>query len=201
MQFVVNNWYLFLAAAIIIALLVGAPIRARLSGVVSVRPHEAVRIVNRENAVLVDVREAAEYEAGHIPNAVHIPLGEIATARTLPGVNFQPRQFGGRAGPTGNQVNMQVGYAMSNNGDVHALSSQTLERSAQPPNPLADGSGLRVGQVGESGSVPARSHHEIPEEDILSGWWPRRQVERDHILGRDKMVSRKRDVKALLPAN
>jgi rhodanese-related sulfurtransferase len=28
-------------------------------------------------AVLVDVREADEWEAGHAPDAVHIPLGEL----------------------------------------------------------------------------------------------------------------------------
>lgn len=112
MQFVVNNWYLFLAAAIIIALLVGAPIRARLSGVVSVRPHEAVRIVNRENAVLVDVREAAEYEAGHIPNAVHIPLGEIAAAKSLQKLKEKPVVLYCRSG----QRSLQAGSKLRSQG-------------------------------------------------------------------------------------
>ncbi len=30
-----------------------------------------------DDAVMVDVREPAEWEAGHAPNAVHIPLGEL----------------------------------------------------------------------------------------------------------------------------
>lgn len=29
-------------------------------------------------AVVVDVREQAEWDAGHIPGAIHLPLGEIA---------------------------------------------------------------------------------------------------------------------------
>ncbi len=33
-----------------------------------------------DDAVVVDVREADEWAAGHAPNAVHIPLGEL-TAR------------------------------------------------------------------------------------------------------------------------
>ena len=90
MQFVINNWYLFLAAAVIIALLVGQPLRARVSGIVALRPHEAVRVINRENAVLVDVREAAEYEAGHIPNALHIPLAGIADAKPLQKLKEKP---------------------------------------------------------------------------------------------------------------
>ncbi len=31
-----------------------------------------------EGAVVVDVREQAEWDAGHIPGAIHLPLGEIA---------------------------------------------------------------------------------------------------------------------------
>ena len=30
-----------------------------------------------EGAVLVDVREDAEWDAGHIPGALHIPMGQI----------------------------------------------------------------------------------------------------------------------------
>ncbi|WP_323100291.1 rhodanese-like domain-containing protein [Intrasporangium sp. YIM S08009] len=30
-----------------------------------------------DDALMVDVREPAEWEAGHAPNAVHIPLGEL----------------------------------------------------------------------------------------------------------------------------
>lgn len=30
-----------------------------------------------DDAVLVDVREADEWAAGHAPNAIHIPLGEL----------------------------------------------------------------------------------------------------------------------------
>lgn len=32
---------------------------------------------NRGEAVIVDVRELDEWEAGHIPGAVHIPIAEL----------------------------------------------------------------------------------------------------------------------------
>ena len=35
------------------------------------------QIVNKENVLLVDVRNPWEYEEGHIKNAVNIPLHEI----------------------------------------------------------------------------------------------------------------------------
>jgi rhodanese-related sulfurtransferase len=42
-----------------------------------VGPAEAVQLINRRDALVLDVRDAAEYKAGHITNARHIPEGEI----------------------------------------------------------------------------------------------------------------------------
>ena len=42
----------------------------------SVGPDEARRRID-EGAVLLDVRESAEWRAGHAPNARHIPLSEL----------------------------------------------------------------------------------------------------------------------------
>jgi rhodanese-related sulfurtransferase len=38
---------------------------------------QAVQLINRRDAVVIDVRDAAEYKAGHIRNARHIPEGEL----------------------------------------------------------------------------------------------------------------------------
>jgi rhodanese-related sulfurtransferase len=40
-------------------------------------PQELVNLVNRENALVVDVREPKEYEAGHIVGAVNIPYAQL----------------------------------------------------------------------------------------------------------------------------
>jgi rhodanese-related sulfurtransferase len=40
---------------------------------------EAVMKINREDAVVLDVREDAEVAKGRIPNAKHIPLGQLAS--------------------------------------------------------------------------------------------------------------------------
>ncbi|MEO8654985.1 MAG: rhodanese-like domain-containing protein, partial [Ramlibacter sp.] len=45
---------------------------------------EAVRLINREKAVLVDVSAPAEYAAGHANGARSIPLGSLAGAKELP---------------------------------------------------------------------------------------------------------------------
>lgn len=40
--------------------------------------HEAARRIERGEAFVLDVREPDEWEGGRIPEATHIPLGEIA---------------------------------------------------------------------------------------------------------------------------
>ena len=44
----------------------------------------AVQLINREKAVVVDVREPAEFAAGHVTGAKNVPLGELEAK--LPGV-------------------------------------------------------------------------------------------------------------------
>ncbi len=75
-----------------------------LSGKTSgVSAAEAVRLMNREKAVVVDVSEPAEFAAGHIVGAKSVPFGQIAagvkglpTNKTLPLVVVCPT--GARAG-------------------------------------------------------------------------------------------------------
>jgi rhodanese-related sulfurtransferase len=40
-------------------------------------PVEATLLINREDALMVDVRDPAEFAKGHVPNARHIPLGDL----------------------------------------------------------------------------------------------------------------------------
>lgn len=39
---------------------------------------EAVQLINRRDAVVIDVRDSGEYAAGHIANARHIPEAQFA---------------------------------------------------------------------------------------------------------------------------
>jgi rhodanese-related sulfurtransferase len=39
---------------------------------------ELVQLINRRDAVVIDVRDASEYAAGHITNARHIPEAQLA---------------------------------------------------------------------------------------------------------------------------
>ncbi len=77
MQFVIKNWYLFLALGVVLYLLVVPMLRQRLAGIRSLNPTEAIQLINRENGVVVDVCEPQEYAAGHVVRALNVPLSTL----------------------------------------------------------------------------------------------------------------------------
>jgi len=74
LQFAIAKWYLFVALAVVVAMLLGDPLTHRLKGVRGVGPMEATRLLNHESAVVVDVGDSGEFEAGHISGAINVPL-------------------------------------------------------------------------------------------------------------------------------
>jgi rhodanese-related sulfurtransferase len=76
-DFVIENWYLFAALVVILALLAADPLIKQASGVKSVSVLEMPRLT-REKSVVVDVGDPAEYKKGHIPDAVNLPAKSIA---------------------------------------------------------------------------------------------------------------------------
>ena len=52
------------------------------AGADKVSPMNATRMINHEDAVILDVRGAGEYDRGHVINAVHIPLAQLAKERS-----------------------------------------------------------------------------------------------------------------------
>ena len=83
MQFIVENWILILAAFVSGALLVWPMVtKGGMGG--SVSTADAVRLINQEKAVLIDVREPAEFAAGHAAGARNVPLGALEGAKALP---------------------------------------------------------------------------------------------------------------------
>jgi rhodanese-related sulfurtransferase len=66
---------LFLASG---ALLVWPDLSVFSGGAPAVGTMEATRLMNQPGALVLDVREDAEYAAGHLPRARHIPLGQLA---------------------------------------------------------------------------------------------------------------------------
>jgi len=82
-EFASNHPLLFTAFAAILAMLIGTELRQRISGISQIEPGEATRMVNHENAVIVDMREDKDYLDGHIVNAVHAPSGSESIVKKL----------------------------------------------------------------------------------------------------------------------
>jgi rhodanese-related sulfurtransferase len=82
-SFFVDNWILLLVAFASGAMLVW-PLIGRGGGAMSVGTAEAVRLINREKGVLIDVCEPAEFAAGHAAGARNVPLGKLGGAKELP---------------------------------------------------------------------------------------------------------------------
>ncbi len=73
MEFIQQHWYWAALAAVSGTLLVITSLR----GGRGVSPAEATALINRDDALVIDVREAGEFASGHILNARHIPLADL----------------------------------------------------------------------------------------------------------------------------
>lgn len=81
MSFIIENWMLILLAVVSGGLLMAPQMRG---GGRSIGTAEAVRLLNHQKGVLIDVCEPAEYAAGHVVGARNIPLGSLSTSKDLP---------------------------------------------------------------------------------------------------------------------
>jgi len=81
-KFLVDNWLLILVALVSGGMLIWPMLGKARGGGVSTQ--EAVRLINREKAVLVDVCEPDEFAAGHAAGARNVPLGSLEGSKALP---------------------------------------------------------------------------------------------------------------------
>jgi rhodanese-related sulfurtransferase len=79
MDFVRNNLLLFVVAFVSGAMLLW-PLFRRSAGGPWVNTAEATHLINREDALVVDVRDPGEYGAGHILGAKNVPLSRLNDA-------------------------------------------------------------------------------------------------------------------------
>lgn len=81
-EFITHHIVLSAAFVAISALLIIDLLGSRLKGYASATPSEATHLINRENAVVLDIREDNEFHSGHIINAVHMPLAYLKDRKT-----------------------------------------------------------------------------------------------------------------------
>ncbi len=76
-EFAGRHPLLFVALAAVIALIIMTELRRATKGYKEVLPAEAVRLINKEDALVLDVREANELGQGTIIDSKHIALSAL----------------------------------------------------------------------------------------------------------------------------
>jgi rhodanese-related sulfurtransferase len=82
-KFFIDNWFLFVTAIASGGLLLW-PMISRGSGGGKVSVSEAVRLINREKATLLDVSEPADFATAHPAGARNVPLSQLESSNLLP---------------------------------------------------------------------------------------------------------------------
>ena len=111
--FLSEQWLLVSILLVLVALLVFTESR---KGGAAIGVHELTRLVNSENALVLDLRESKEFAAGHITGAINIPFAkfkdraaELEKYRNKPIILVD--KMGQHASSTGNQL-ARDGYAV-----------------------------------------------------------------------------------------
>ncbi len=78
-EFFQNHPGLVLALFGVTGALIWSILAGRSRGVQRITPSDMTRLINSNDAVVLDVRADAEYRKGHIVNAINIPQGQLQT--------------------------------------------------------------------------------------------------------------------------
>lgn len=76
-DFSFHHWELILAFFVILFLLIGLELKNRITGFPQLSPQDAIFLINRNDAVIVDIREQTSFTNGHISGSLNIPLSEL----------------------------------------------------------------------------------------------------------------------------
>jgi rhodanese-related sulfurtransferase len=74
-KFFIDNWMLIVVALASGGMLLWPAVQGATAGGLSTA--NAVQLINRERAVVVDVCEAEEFAAGHVGGAKNVPVGQL----------------------------------------------------------------------------------------------------------------------------
>ena len=76
-QFVIANWPLVLAFVMILLWIVCEETRKKVRGVTKLSPAEVTQKINRDNAVVIDVRDSKAFNEGHIIGSINVPVADV----------------------------------------------------------------------------------------------------------------------------
>ena len=80
-EFVLNNLLLFAALVVVMVMLIKAELEHQANKGSFLSPSMATRLMNNHSdALILDIRTAADYKKGHIKGAKNIPLSDFASS-------------------------------------------------------------------------------------------------------------------------
>lgn len=77
-EFVINHVFLFSLLLAILTLLMWNLFGDMLSGIKLMLPEDVTRLINHDDAKVIDLRSQAEFEKGHILDAINISADQLA---------------------------------------------------------------------------------------------------------------------------
>jgi rhodanese-related sulfurtransferase len=78
-EFLQQNILLVTVAVVSGSLLAWPLLMSLVNGTNEIGVTDALNLINRKDALLIDVRDPTEFAAGHIPHARNVPAAEVAT--------------------------------------------------------------------------------------------------------------------------
>ena len=94
LQFITHHWVLCSLLVIIILLIIFEELRGRgVRGVQSTSPQQAVQLINRQNALVIDVRSPEAFSGGHIATATNVPAEKWSNADFMISENDRNRSI------------------------------------------------------------------------------------------------------------
>lgn len=105
MEFAGNHPYLTGGFVAVLAFWLFTEFKRKFQGYAELTPAQAVSMINRNDAVVVDVSSAADYNKAHIVDAVHIPQSQLdGSNASLGKLKGKPVLVVDKAGQTAGQA-------------------------------------------------------------------------------------------------
>ena len=76
-EFVINHWMLWSVLGLVTIAIAYLELSSLAGGVPQMTPQEVTSLINKNNAVVVDLRTEEEFKQGHITGAIHCPSDAI----------------------------------------------------------------------------------------------------------------------------
>ncbi len=78
LEFLIDSWYLLAALVAVLVMLGMTYLTQMIYKIKTVNAAQAIGLINRDDAVVVDVCEVKEFQTGHLPNAINMPLAKLS---------------------------------------------------------------------------------------------------------------------------